>query len=78
MRINRALARVGVCSRRDADKLIDQGRILVNGQLPQKGSVIALDAKITLSREGSVSTVNLSKLHQKPRIWMHNKQKGMS
>ena len=30
-RLNKYLARCGVCSRREADKLIEQGRVLVNG-----------------------------------------------
>jgi len=32
-RINRYIARAGVCSRRAADTLIDQGRVKVNGQV---------------------------------------------
>lgn len=36
-RLNKYLAHAGVCSRRDADKLIEQGRVLVNGQLPSPG-----------------------------------------
>ncbi|MCI9220082.1 MAG: pseudouridine synthase [Lachnospiraceae bacterium] len=31
MRLNKYLARCGVCSRRDADKLIERGEVLVNG-----------------------------------------------
>ena len=30
-RLNKYLAQCGVCSRREADKLIEQGRVLVNG-----------------------------------------------
>ncbi len=30
MRINKYLSQVGFCSRREADKLIDQGRVTVN------------------------------------------------
>ena len=33
IRLNRFLARAGVCSRRDADKLIADGMVMVNGQV---------------------------------------------
>ena len=33
IRLNKYIANAGVCSRRDADKLIEQGRIKVNDQL---------------------------------------------
>ena len=36
-RLNKYLSEVGYCSRRAADKLIDEGRITVNGELPEKG-----------------------------------------
>lgn len=52
MRINRALARSGVASRRGADELIAGGRVLVNGALPSVGQdvepgrdVITVDGK---------------------------------
>ncbi len=52
MRLNRALARSGVASRRGADELIASGRILVNGLVPSIGQdvelgrdVITLDGK---------------------------------
>lgn len=42
MRINRALARSGVASRRGADELIASGRVLVNGALPSIGQNVEL------------------------------------
>ncbi len=36
-RLNKYLAECGVCSRREADKLIDQGRVSVNGQKAVSG-----------------------------------------
>ena len=42
MRINRALARSGVASRRGADELIASGRVLVNGALPSVGQNVEL------------------------------------
>ena len=37
IRLNKYLADCGVCSRREADKLIEQGRVVVNGQLAAMG-----------------------------------------
>lgn len=44
-RLNKYLASCGICSRRDADKLIDQGAVTVNGQIAVQGmKVTAQDA----------------------------------
>ncbi|WP_289022786.1 23S rRNA pseudouridine(2604) synthase RluF [uncultured Salegentibacter sp.] len=40
-RINKYLSEIGYCSRRAADKLIDQGRITINGNVPEMGTKIA-------------------------------------
>ena len=39
-RINKYLSEVGYCSRRAADKLIDQGRVTINGKVPEMGTKI--------------------------------------
>jgi 23S rRNA pseudouridine2604 synthase len=39
-RINKYLSEVGFCSRREADKLIDAGRVTINGQVPEMGTKI--------------------------------------
>lgn len=36
-RINKYLSEVGYCSRRAADKLIEQGRVTINGEVPLMG-----------------------------------------
>lgn len=40
-RINKYLSEAGYCSRRAADKLIDQGRVTLNGVVPEMGTKIA-------------------------------------
>lgn len=40
-RLNKFLSEVGYCSRRAADKLIEQNRVTVNGKLPDLGTKIA-------------------------------------
>ena len=51
-RINKYLSEVGYCSRRAADKLIDAGRVTINGQVPelgtkiQEGDVVKVDGEL--------------------------------
>ena len=39
-RINKYLSEVGYCSRRAADKLIEQGKVTINGIVPEMGTKI--------------------------------------
>jgi len=39
-RINKYLSEVGYCSRRDADKLILEGKVTINGKIPEIGSKV--------------------------------------
>ena len=39
-RINKFLSEIGYCSRRKADKLIEQGRVKINGKIPLMGTKI--------------------------------------
>jgi 23S rRNA pseudouridine2604 synthase len=41
MRLNKYISSCGVCSRREADKLIAEGRITVNGELPSPGQDVS-------------------------------------
>ena len=45
-RINKYLSEVGYCSRRAADKLIDQGRVTINGKVPLMGAKIVDGDKV--------------------------------
>lgn len=49
MRLNKYLAHCGVCSRRDADKLIAEGRVTVNGVLPTPGQQVGAQDEIVVS-----------------------------
>lgn len=40
VRINKYIANAGVCSRRDADKLIDTGKVTVNGKMAVQGMTV--------------------------------------
>lgn len=39
-RINKFLSEAGYCSRREADKLIEAGRVTINGKIPEMGTKI--------------------------------------
>ena len=39
-RINKYLSEVGYCSRREADRLIKQGNVTINGKVPEIGSKV--------------------------------------
>lgn len=39
-RLNKYISETGYCSRREADKLIDQGRVTINGQIPEMGTKV--------------------------------------
>lgn len=40
-RINKYLSEVGHCSRRAADKLIEEGRVTINGKVPEMGTKVS-------------------------------------
>jgi len=46
IRINKYLTDAGFCSRRAADKLIEEGRVTINGKLPVLGTKVVLSDKI--------------------------------
>jgi 23S rRNA pseudouridine2604 synthase len=39
-RVNKYLSEVGYCSRRAADKLIEEGRVTINGKVPEMGTKV--------------------------------------
>ena len=45
-RINKYLSELGFCSRREADKLIDAGRITINGAVPEMGTKVTTQDEI--------------------------------
>lgn len=63
VRINKYLAHAGICSRREADRLIEQGRVLVNGQRPDPGRTVSDRDEITVNGkqvQGQRKTVMLA------------------
>ena len=39
-RINKYLSEVGYCSRREADRLISEGKVTINGKIPEIGTKV--------------------------------------
>lgn len=46
IRINKYLTEIGFCSRRAADKLIEEGRVSINGKVPELGTKITRDDEV--------------------------------
>ena len=51
IRLNKAIAQTGFCSRREADKLIEQGRVVVNGKTAGIGVKVGPDDEVKLDGE---------------------------
>ena len=47
-RINKFLSETGYCSRREADKLLEEGRITINGIVPEMGTKVSPDDEVRL------------------------------
>jgi 23S rRNA pseudouridine2604 synthase len=45
-RINKFLSESGYCSRREADKLLEEGRITINGVIPEMGTKVSVDDEV--------------------------------
>lgn len=70
-RINKYLSEVGYCSRRAADKLIEQGRVTINGSVPEMGT------KISEGDEVRVDGQLISETGEKPVYIAFNKPVGI-
>jgi len=49
IRINKYLSEIGYCSRRAADKLIEQGRVTINGEVPEMGTKISEEDQVRIN-----------------------------
>lgn len=70
-RINKFLSEMGFCSRRAADKLIDQGRVTINGKVPEMGT------KVTAGDEICVDGKPITEARDKPVYIAFNKPIGI-
>lgn len=70
-RINKYLSEAGYCSRRAADKLIEEGRVTINGEIPEMGTKITTDDIVAV--DGKL----ISKSEEKPVYIAFNKPIGV-
>ena len=71
MRIAKAIAHAGLCSRRDAERWIEAGRVAVNGKtLTTPAHVVAPGDRITVDGKPLPKT-------EAPRLWRYHKPKGL-
>ncbi len=69
-RIAKVIARAGICSRRDAEKLIEQGKVSVDGQI--------ISTPATKVSDKNIIEVNGKKLSKADtRLWLFNKPRGV-
>ncbi|MBC7581362.1 rRNA pseudouridine synthase [Aeromicrobium sp.] len=66
MRINKYIALASDLSRRGADAAIEQGRVLVNGQLPDAGQSIVSSDTVTLDKRALTPAVKTTIMFNKP------------
>ncbi len=71
MRINKFLAEKGIASRRHADKMIEDGRVTINGVLATLGATVEEGDVVT------VDNVSLSMEEKKEEYYIMNKPKGV-
>ncbi len=70
-RINKYLSEVGYCSRRAADKLIEEGRVTINGKTPEMGTKISEGDLVQVDGE------TISEFSEKPVYLAFNKPVGI-
>ena len=51
MRLNNYISSTGLCSRREADKLIEQGKVTVNGKKAQVGQTVEEGAMVKVNNK---------------------------
>ena len=67
IRLNKYLGMAGVCSRREADRLIDEGRVLLNGAAARPGDKVAKEDTVLVDgKEVHLSEPEILLLFHKP------------
>lgn len=70
-RVAKVIARAGICSRREAETYIEQGRVTVNGE-----TLTTPGVKVTADDDVRVDGERLPALDP-PRLWLFNKPTGL-
>ena len=75
MRLNKFLASIGVCSRREADKAIEAGRVMINGQVVELGATVGDEDLVSFDGRYIGMGKDVEKV--KPIIIAFNKPEGV-
>lgn len=75
MRLNKFLASIGVCSRREADKAIEAGRVMINGQVAELGATVGDEDLVSFDGRYIGMGKDVEKI--KPIIIAFNKPEGL-
>lgn len=60
-RLNKAISETGYCSRRGADKLIEEGKVKVNGKVPELGTKVTTNDVISVN--GTIITKEVENVY---------------
>ncbi|AXG73093.1 23S rRNA pseudouridine(2604) synthase RluF [Flavobacterium arcticum] len=66
-RLNKFISETGYCSRREADKLVEEGRVTINGVVPEMGTKVSIedevriDGKLILEKTGKLTYLAFNK-----------------
>lgn len=75
MRLNKFLASIGVCSRREADRAIEAGRVMINGQVVELGATVGDEDLVSFDGRYIGMGKDVEKV--KPIIIAFNKPEGV-
>ncbi|WP_341862366.1 pseudouridine synthase [Gymnodinialimonas sp. 57CJ19] len=70
-RIAKRLSRAGVASRREAERMIEAGRVSVNGAVIESPALNVTDADVILVDEAPLPEI------ERPRVWLYHKPAGL-
>jgi len=71
-RLNKFISDTGFCSRREADNLLEQGRVTVNSKVPAAGTKVTAQDKVRI--DGEILPVR----HEEPVFLVFNKPAGIA
>ena len=63
VRINKYLSEIGICSRREADRLIERKKIIINGEIAQMGEKVSKEDEIQVNGEKIFSPKNNKRIY---------------
>ena len=75
MRLNKFLASIGVCSRREADRAIEANRVMINGEIASLGAMVGEKDLVSLDGKYIATGKDVEKV--KPIIIAFNKPEGV-